>query len=220
MELSSPTSTYSGNIAKIKKSWTCSCIFSHFQVWCVFTFPWQESWILIAFKCDCREGETQLYKSFHTYITMETTNPLPALFVYFFHQLKKKKSEVFFQFIVFSLLSRPQEDKHVLPASGPTLSSLRARFVKPTPPLNPARQSYPRDASTTSFSEDSSNAVWDFILASTASLSFWTRTTPKVAHSRANPASWHNEKLKTVPDTSYSVLFWLTYHSLPFLKAL
>lgn len=72
------------------KSWTCSCIFSHFHVWCIFTFSWQESWLLIAFKCDCSEGEAQPYKSFHSYITMETTNPPPALFVYFFHWFKKK----------------------------------------------------------------------------------------------------------------------------------
>lgn len=38
------------------------------------------------------------------------------------------------------------------------------------------------------FSEDSSNAVWDFILASTVSLSIWTRSTPKVTHTRAYPA--------------------------------
>ena len=123
--------------------------------------------------------------------------------------------KVFFQFITFSLLSRPQGDKHVLPASGPTPSSSRALFMKPTTPLKPAGQS-----STTPFSEDSSNAVWDFILASIAVLSFWTRATPKVTHSRANPASWHNKKLKTILDTSYSVLSWLKYHSLPFLKTL
>lgn len=36
-------------------------------------------------------GKAQPYKSFHSYITMETTNPPPALFVYFFLQFKKKK---------------------------------------------------------------------------------------------------------------------------------
>lgn len=66
----------------------------------------------------------------------------------------------------------------------------------------------PQHASTTFFSEDSSNTVWDFILASRVSLSIWTRTTPKVTHSRAYPAGWHNEKLKTALNTSYGVLFW------------
>lgn len=66
----------------------------------------------------------------------------------------------------------------------------------------------PQHASPTFFSGDSSNAVWDFILASTVSLSIWTRTTPRVTHSRAYPAGGHNEKLKIVLNTSYSVLFW------------
>lgn len=92
---------------QMKNSWKCSCIFSQFHVGYILTFSWQESWTLIAFKSDCSEGKAQLHKSFHSYITMETTNPLQALFVYFFHWWKTNKEKVCFQFVTFLLWSRP-----------------------------------------------------------------------------------------------------------------
>lgn len=54
---------YSGNVTNIINDRLAVAFFSHFYVWCTFTLPWQKSWILTAFNCDCSEAKLSRTKA-------------------------------------------------------------------------------------------------------------------------------------------------------------
>lgn len=154
----------------------------HFSHFCVrtFTFPWQKSWILVAFKCDYREAKLSMQKlpQLHHYGNHTSTSCSVCLLPYL---IKKKKKKVFFQSPHFypdhsktNTFDLPQEE-YFLPSEPlcerPHLSTQLGRL--------------PPEHLLHFFQKAPSKPRLGFHLCfpPTTSLCFWTRVAPEVSDS-------------------------------------